>query len=119
MKLNILPSLSKGNVYYIWRDNGIEVEVKIKAQMFQPSIRLTPAERRYFKLIVPPKQSNIKYKPNGYKNVLHHTKMKVVYYFLNLDDNSNTNISRFTGVKKFTVLNILEEYLTGQFKKTL
>ncbi len=116
MKLNILPSLSKGNVYYVFRDSGIEVEVKIKGQMFEPSIRLTPVERRYFRLIVPSKQIKVRYKPNGYKNVLHYTKIKVVYCFLNFDNNSNTNISRFTGVKKFTVLKILEEYLTGKFK---
>lgn len=46
----VVPSLSKPNTWFIFRETGIEVEVVIKNNMLRPTHRLTHEEVKFFKM---------------------------------------------------------------------
>jgi len=47
----VTQSYSKGNIFYIYRKNGVEIEVKVKNGMFTANKELNISERKYFEKI--------------------------------------------------------------------
>ena len=56
-QIYVVQSDHQQNTYFIFRDDGVEVAVKIRDGLMNPSHELTPAEANYFRknILVPVK----------------------------------------------------------------
>jgi len=103
--LYISASLTKGNTWYIFRENNIEVEVNIVNDKIINDKILTTAERNYFSLLLNIKKDKIAPKKIG--KLTDYQKSKIYWHFFRTQDNTAKLISEKTGYKELHVRKVM------------